>query len=233
MGGKLRTAFPWKQGEHVAIIGRNGTGKSMLQAALLPNRPYRIIVRTKPDDVQYTDVERVTTLARIRPGHWVYELEPEHEEQRREIYKTMEFVWKTGGWCFCIDELFYCIDTLRLNAPEVGAPIDKLLTQGRSKGITMVNGMQRPARITRFAISEAVHVISFAVEGREAKTIGEATNRRMEETVQRLGMYEFAWYYSKRREVWTGRLNVRSGEIEHVDIESPRNTRTNLMVANA
>ncbi len=213
----MQTPFEWKQGEHVALIGRNGTGKSLLASHLLSNRPYRIIIRTKPDDVTYPDVLHVSSLERIRRGHYVYELEPEHDRQRVEIWKALDFAWRTSGWCVYIDELFYSIDTLRLNTPEVGAPIDKLLTQGRSKGITMVNGMQRAARITRFAISEAVHVISFAVEGREAKIIGEATSRKMEDTVQRLGMFEFAWYHAKTRAVFVGKLNTRTGEIERVD----------------
>lgn len=200
----------------MAVIGRTGSGKSVLLSHLLSERPYRIIIRTKPDDVEYPNVERVRTLDRIRRGHYVYELEPPYEEQRREIWKTMDFVWRTGGWCIVFDELFYAIDTLRLNVPEVGSPIDKLLTQGRSKKITVVCGMQRPARITRFAISEATHVISFAVEGREAKTIEEATNKEMGLTVQRLGEYEFAWYHARSRTVWTGKLDIDSGQLVRV-----------------
>lgn len=224
----MKTPFPWKQGEHVALVGRTGTGKSMLASGLLLNRPYRIIARTKPDSITYPGTEHVTSLERIKRGHFAYELEPDFDRQRIELWKTFDFVWRTGGWCLYIDELFYCIDTLRLNVPEIGSPIDKLLTQGRSKGITMFNAMQRAARITRFAISEATHVLSFAVEGREAKTIGEATSRRMEDTVQQLGMYEFAWYYSKTREIWTGKLNPATGELEHVDIVTPRRSRAPL-----
>lgn len=223
----MKIPFKWKQGEHVALIGRTGSGKSVLSAALLSRRPYRIIIRTKPDDVDYPDALKVSTLERIKRGHYVYELEPPFDRQRIEIWKTLDYIWKTGGWCVYLDELFYAIDTLRLNVPEVGSPIDKLLTQGRSKGITMVNGMQRPARITRFAISEATHVISFAVEGREAKTIGEATTRRMEDTVQQLGQYQFAWYYAKTRDIWTGTLNVQTGKLERVDIEQARSVRAN------
>lgn len=218
----MRTPFEWKPGEHMAVIGRNGTGKSVLISRLMENRRYGIIVKTKPDDVDYTDDWLVVeSLERVRRGHYRYILEPPHDRQRIELWKTSEFVWRTGGWTFNLDELFYAIDSLRLNVPEVGAPIDKLLTQGRSKKITMVCGMQRAARITRFAISEATHVICFAVEGREAKIVGEATSKRMEETVQRLGMYEFAWYFAKSRAVFVGKLNLRTGEIDRVDSRLP------------
>ncbi len=213
----MRTLYKWTPGEHMAIIGRTGTGKSVLTEALIRPRKYRIVVKTKPDDVEYPDSLHVTTLERVRRNHYQYVLEPSHDRQRIEIWKTLQFVWETGGWTLNLDELFYAIDTLRLNTPDVGSPIDKLLTQGRSKGITMVCGMQRAARITRFAISEATHVICFAVEGREAKIVGEATSKLMEETVQRLGEYQFAWYHSKSRGVTIGKLNLRSGEIDVVD----------------
>ena len=62
--------------------------------------------------------------------------------------------------------------------------MERLLTQGRSKGISVVTGMQRPARISRFALSESTHTIAFFLEGRDRKLI------LIEDAAQALGADE-------------------------------------------
>ena len=79
---------------------------------------------------------------------------------------------RQGRWTIVIDE-FWLATRLGL-----GDDIDELLTQGRSAKITTVVGMQRPVAISRFAISQATHVVSFIVEGRDVKTLAEAATPR-------------------------------------------------------
>jgi hypothetical protein len=112
-----------------------------------------------------------------------------------------------GGWTCYVDELFYATDRLRLSEP-----IERLLTQGRSKKISVAIGMQRPARVTRFAISESTHVLSFGLEGRDARELSYATTRAMEDAVSSLAAHHFAWF-KRPRTVWVGTLDVRAGEL--------------------
>ena len=112
-----------------------------------------------------------------------------------------------GGWTAFIDELFYASDRLRLTEP-----IERLLTQGRSKHISVAIGMQRPARVSRFAISESTHVLSFGLEGRDAKELSYATTRAVEDAVTNLAPHHFVWF-KRPRTIWTGTLDVRAGEL--------------------
>lgn len=204
--------FKWRQGEHMAILGRTGSGKSQLLARLIEARAWRIIIRTKPDDVEYRDAITVSTLRgleRDRKGH-AYVLDPDYDEQSPEIWATLEWAYRTGGWAIAIDECFYVAEL----GIDMEREIKKLMTQGRSLKITMINGTQRPVDVPRFVISEASHVIAFGLEGRDAKIVRDAAGERLAEAVTGLRRYEFAWWSVVDRKLWTGRLNLRSGRLE-------------------
>jgi hypothetical protein len=136
-----------------------------------------------------------------------FTLNPKYERQRIEFALALERAWRQGGWTVYVDELFYQSERLRL-----AEPIERLLTQGRSKSISVAVGMQRPARISRFAISESTHVLSFALEGRDAKELSYATTRAMEDAVRGLPEHWFAWF-RRPRQVWVGTLDLRAGEL--------------------
>jgi DNA helicase HerA-like ATPase len=184
----------WRQGEHVSIIGDTGSGKTYLESHLLQHRGAVIVVRTKPDDINFDGFERIRSIREVRAGQYKYLLEPRYDRQSREISRAVEHVWQAGNWCIAIDELYYLTDRLRMREP-----IDRLLTQGRSKRISVVCGMQRPVSITRFAISQATHVFTFAVEGRDVKTVSEATTPRIEEMIPTLKRFQYVYYNRKTR----------------------------------
>lgn len=174
---------------------------------LILRRQYSIILQSKFDDVEYRVDKVVRKALPAMQQHDKYRrllLRPpleNFEEQARQFRIAIDTAWQQGGWCVDIDELFYMDEKLGLREP-----IDMLLTQGRSKRITTVIGMQRPAWISRFALSQATHVLSFTAEGRDAKTIAESTTREFGETVTKLQQYQFAWYYRPTRTIWTGRM---------------------------
>jgi hypothetical protein len=90
--------------------------------------------------------------------------------------------------------------------------IEDLLTQGRSQDmrpLTMVLSAQRPARISRFVLSQATHVIAWNVEPREAKTLAESTTEVFGAITQTLDLeaHEFAWFHRPTRGIWRGSLN--------------------------
>jgi hypothetical protein len=197
--------YPWHQGEHMAVVGQTGSGKSTLSSFLLPFRGTSLIFRSKPDDVKYLSDVRVKKALPTMDSPLVdrIELEPRYEEQGREFSIALDRIWKHGAWTWYGDEVWY-LEELGLRPW-----MERLITQGRSKGITCVLGMQRPSRVSRFVLTEPRHVISFTLEGKDAKSLGEGTTDRMEEVVTNLGEFEFAWYYRPKRSIWPAGSSCR------------------------
>jgi hypothetical protein len=69
-------------------------------------------------------------------------------------------------------------------------------------------GIQRPAAMTRFALSEATHIVSFRISGKDALNhLRVETDDEMYNTVKNLSDHEFAWYYRpKQRVVFVGQI---------------------------
>jgi DNA helicase HerA-like ATPase len=190
----------WQIGQHIAAVGDTGTGKTYLVSKLTELRQYVVIFRTKPDDIKFPGFRKARTVAALDD---LYEtrilLEPKHGQQMRQGYELLTRVWDQGGWTVVIDEEWYV--EARLHLTEY---VETLLTQGRSKKISVIVGMQRPSRISRFAISQCTHLFSFRVEGRDLQTIKEATTPRIVEPISSLTGHDFVYYNRARRIVVKG-----------------------------
>lgn len=157
----------WRQGEHVTLIGPTGCGKTTLGLSLLPMRAgnggHVAAVATKPKDP--------SLQALTREGYRVVRTwpPPDHEHrvvfwpsisrmsdkraQQSAIFAMLADVYNRGGFCLYFDELRYITQTLRLTAP-----VEQLLMQGRSIGISVVSNAQRPASIPLLAYDQATHL---------------------------------------------------------------------------
>lgn len=203
----------WLPGEHITVIGDTGTGKSYLVSKLIQLRRYVVVFKTKPDP---DDAQKWKGFLRARKADAMLDihherilLQPDYRYQPREGFRAMEFTWKHGGWTFVVDELLYAE---RLGLRD---SIERLLTQGRSKGISTVVGMQRPAWTTRFAISQSTHLFTFRLEGRDIKTVADATTPRIVDVIGNLSGYDFAYFNRRDRTVAVGnarRLGAIFGE---------------------
>lgn len=190
----------WRPGEHVAIVGDTGTGKTFLMSKLVQLRKYVVFLRTKPDDNNFPGFERI----RVAQGmdHWDAErllLEPKLSQQAKEVWQALKNVWVHGGWTLAVDELWYIEKRLGLREP-----VENLLTQGRSKKITVMVGMQRPAWVSRFGIAEATHVFSFRTEGRDTKTLAESTTPKIALALESLQGHDFVYFNRAKRLIATG-----------------------------
>lgn len=200
----------WKQGEHVVIIGDTGSGKTYLESKILPLRKHVIVARTKPDDITFDGFHKIPLLKKIgmqrfdNSGKVItrYLLNPKYEEQQIEMARAFEKVWKEGGWTIAVDETYYATQILKLERP-----INKLLTQGRSKHITVVCGMQRPAWISRFAMSQATHAFIFRCEGRDLKSLADALSPSIKAPVEGLREHDFIYFNRATRTVVKGNAN--------------------------
>lgn len=195
----------------MAVIGQTQSGKSTLVNRLLSHWQYLVILRTKTDTVRY-DAQKIKRAADIQdPRYTAFELAPKFDQQPVQFKALLDSVWRQKGWTVYVDEL-YEIDKLQGLRPE----INRLLTQGASKGITLVTGVQRPVEVTRWNISQAAHVLCFAQEGRDVKNVCDATTPRMKATIESLNRHEFVWYVRATRSFKVYRLDMAADVLTEV-----------------
>lgn len=226
--------FAWRVGDHMTVIGDTGSGKTYLLAkSILPLREYVVVFVTK-EDKRDTDLWAKAGYKIIREAkgiddtrHSRFVLQPAYSKQAAEGWKLFERVYRQGRWTIVVDEF--------LLAERIGLreQIERLLTQGRSDGITVVVGQQRPVITSRFALSQSTHVVSFRIDGDDAKTLGERTTSRIlpyvnenfnrsktrnEDGVALLGDHQFVYYHRAARYLGVGkaqtldRLLIRPGD---------------------
>lgn len=198
----------WKQGEHVIIIGDTGSGKTYLESKLLDLRDHVIVAKTKPDDIKFKGYRKIKShkdLMDLKTSKFVLDTGFDPARQYYEIYNTIGLAWKQEGWTLAVDETYYWTAVLRLERQ-----LNMLLTQGRSKKLTIVAGMQRPAWISRFALSQATHAFIFRCEGRDRITISQALSPRVLGPLGELKQYEFVYFNRATREVKIGTANKLS-----------------------
>lgn len=198
--------FKWKQGEHLSLTGDTGSGKTTLANVLLHARGYTLALRSKSDDAPLPGARiRSASEFGVHPDINRYLLDPPYEKQLPAFWNALETVWKQGHWTVYFDELFY-LNQLKSGEHKLGDRVDRLLTQGRSKKITVICGMQRPVQVSRFALSQCTHMVSFSGEGRDIMILKDVAGKEFADTVADLKRYEFAWFYRPERKVWRGRV---------------------------
>lgn len=188
----------WRRTEHVCIVGETGSGKTYLENRLLKLRSYVIFLRTKaedpandPMDATWRHVRRASEIS-TRYGYWL--LEPEYEAQHREGMLLFERVRRERNWTVAIDELLGAARA-RLSEAVIWG-----YTQGRSGGITMVGGVQRPTtgnNLIPYVLSQSQHSFVFQIDGRDAENIVyKSISPRLKEAVPRLDYrrHQFAYY---------------------------------------
>lgn len=162
----VTSMMDWQQGEHVTIIGPTGQGKTTLAQALLPLRTWTLILATKPKDDTLEDYIQKGRYHKIE--HW-----PPHSSWRRVILwppvkggdtgkqeaaidDALKAIYDSGGWTVLIDELWHATNILGQQRM-----IELLLMQGRSLGVSVIVGAQRPAHVPLVVYDQATHLFLF------------------------------------------------------------------------
>lgn len=182
--------FDWRQGEHVSVIGPTGSGKSVLARAIAPRRSYVCVLATKPEDSTLTGYRRdgyaiarrwppplprrVALRSNGAPDSWRVLLWPRFRQpsdvarQRVVFGDALDAMFVERRWTIIADEVRYLCANLGLQRA-----IELVWLQGRSLGLSLVAGTQRPAWVPLEMYSQADHLFFWRDnDERNLRTIG-------------------------------------------------------------
>jgi hypothetical protein len=158
--------FRWRQGEHCALIGPTGSGKTTLALALLQFRKYVVALGTKPRDSTLSQL--IARGGFKRMSKWEREsptmspkrvLWPDASQmnsavvQRNQFQNALDHIYREGGWCVYIDELWFIIHHLKLELA-----VKTYLQQARALQISLVVATQRPAHVPLEVYDQSTHL---------------------------------------------------------------------------
>ena len=186
MAESIEFPFPTVS-QHTTILGRNGSGKTQCAAWLLSHAPFDImpfiIIDHKNDGLINSVGATVITIHEnppSEPGLYILHVLPNQEEE------IDDFLWKVyakGHTGLYFDEGFM---VAKLDS------VDAILMQGRSKEIPVYMLSQRPVWISRYAFSEASHVIVFHLHHKkDREKVKEFFDKYHDE---RLPAFHAQWY---------------------------------------
>lgn len=198
----------WHQGEHVLVVGPTGQGKTTLIGELL-GLGYRrnvLIFGTKTKDSTYNELMARHGLSRQDdwpiPGHcsramlWPQSkdgsIRATMRHQREVFSRALDGAWHQGGWTLVLDEEHWMSEMLKLDQ-EIAA----LHHQGRSAGLTLVDGIQRPAWVPVITYGSASHAYLWGTREQSDLTrlanLGGVSTRELIPNLASLGRYEMVY----------------------------------------
>lgn len=165
--GEFVPRMRWDIGEHVALVGPTGAGKTNLAFWLLPQRQYVTILATKPEDPSLTafgkthGFKRFDTWQSVSPRRvprriiWPRErhLRKMVTAQHAAFVPTMDSIFMMGKWTLYVDELWWlCVQLKMVQDVKV------MLQQARSLKISFVAATQRPAWVPLEVYDQSSHL---------------------------------------------------------------------------
>jgi hypothetical protein len=206
----------WKQGEHFAVLGPTGSGKTFAALEVAEIRTYVILVACKPKDPLIQDA--------IARGYWLVPtdrleipysdgrplhprviywprlserqrrslpdsqvLRAERSLQRPRVQASIGYVRNAGHWTLLLDETTWVCRDLRLQED-----VDSALFSFRSLDSSIILLAQRPSWIGRFALSSPRFLILFQTnDDNDRKALGEISSVDTRQVREIVGELDF------------------------------------------
>lgn len=212
-----------KQGEHLAAVGPNGSGKTLLCLECCKIIGARTDSSGRPSSVVVLQYKpRDDTLRQVLPENdwkvikkWPPGFGSEHaivwprggppstaaKRQRAVFMPLMDTIYQEGGQTVYVPEAAYFERPIP-NGLGMGGTMEQYWSTARSLKITMISDTQRPRQVTRLMWSEPVWLFIFALsDWEDIKRVGELSEfkREVMTIVPKLGPHEFLAVQRERR----------------------------------
>lgn len=218
---EFQPTLRWNQGEHVALIGPAGVGKTTLLTKLMPLRKANIVFGTKLNDPMYTHMvnklgyRRVESMKEVTRFDLKILLWPRVQSTIRDTYalqhkvfsEALDQIAKQGRWTIWVDEAKYLSQMLGLSRE-----LTFLLEQLRSSKGTVISGAQRPAWLPPSVLSNSTHVFLWKSTNRDdaikLADMGGVDAKAVREEAMTLDHHEFLYIRTRGTDVRIVRSQV-------------------------
>lgn len=208
-------AGEWRQGEHVAVVGPTGRGKTTLILAIAPIRKWVTLVATKPRD---RTIEGLRRRGWVKVSQWPPPVDAQGRAPRRVILwppmrgrhdvarqaavirTALDRIFVARSWCVILDDLQYLMDELRL-VPDVKV----FLNMARALDLSLVLSTQRPRHVPVAVWNQATHLFIYGTNDhddlRRLGGLGGLNDKVIRQTVAGLDRHQVLY------------VNTRSGHM--------------------
>ena len=181
----------WEPGQHVALIGPTGEGKSTFAIGLLELRRWVVALDPKGEDDTltasgYRRLKEWPPPGRVRdqiaegyPARLIIggpsRSDAETAQLGQLMQQAVEGVRTEGGWTLYVDE-FQLLSDRRMMG--VTTQVEQLLISARTRGTSVVTAFQAPAWVPRAATRQATWTVMWGTHDEDScKTIAQAMGR--------------------------------------------------------
>lgn len=175
----------WQQGQHIAIMGRTGRGKTHLARDLMALRGWVVVIAIKrADDTLSTFPAAGYKLINKWPPKYgdnrvLFWAKPKNlsdmADQRSRIASVLNDVFENGGWAVLFDDVARVANGLGFKRE-----IATMLNEARSSHASVVSCMTQPSSVTQAIPSELwrqvrYHLVFYYRVGRDLDSIADIT----------------------------------------------------------